>query len=120
MTNELNAARVLSDWESALGRQGEVIEIGRQVGTSPNIINWVSCRARVKGYRPDPLIGQVQQGEIAIRAFYPDLIANRFSLPVLPTDKVRVRGASKQINAVDNNTGRVGTTQIFVKIMAVG
>lgn len=116
----LDGERVRRDWESALKRQGEVIEIGRQTGTSPAAWFWSPCRARVKGYRPDPLVGSTQQGEITIKVFLPDLIDGRFPLPVRTTDKVKVRGTEKQINAVDNNTGRVGTTQIYVKIMAVG
>lgn len=116
----LDGERARSDWESALGRQGETIEIGRQTGSTPNSLFRVACRARVKGYRPDALVGQVSQGEMVIKAFFPDLIANRFPLPVRDTDHVVVRGQRRQINAVDSNTGRIGDTQIFVKIMAVG
>jgi hypothetical protein len=117
----LTGAQILKDWETALDRRGTIIEVGRQTGTSPNAMFWASCRARVKGYRPDALVGNVIQGEVSIRAFYPDLIENRFPLPVRNTDKVRIPGGQPaQINAVDMNTGRDGNTQVFVKIMAVG
>ena len=116
----LDGERARSDWESALARNGEVIEIGRQTGNNPNSVFRVQCRARVKGYRPDSLVGQIQQGEVTIKAFFPDLVAARFPLPIRQTDHVRVRGEQRQINAVDNNTGRIGDTQVFVKIMAAG
>lgn len=116
----LDGERARADWGSALDRQGETIEIGRQTGATPAAWFWSPCRARVKGYRPDNLVGAVQQGEMIIKAFLPDLIEGHFPLPVRSTDKVKVRGAEKQINAVDNNTGRVGNTQVYVKISAVG
>jgi hypothetical protein len=111
---------VLTDWESALVRQGEVIEIGRQTGVDPAAVVRAQCRARVKDYRPETLVGAVKQGWVVIKAYYPDLVANAFPLPVRNTDHVVVRGQQKQIDSVDANTRRVGTTQIFLKIMAVG
>jgi hypothetical protein len=119
--SDLTSGQILSDWEASLDRRGTIIEVGRQTGTSPSAMFWASCRARVKGYRPDALVGNVIQGEVTIKGFYPDLINNRFPLPVRVTDKVRLPGGpSAQINAVDINTGRDGNTQIYVKIMAVG
>lgn len=119
--SDLNGAQILKDWATALDRRGTIIEIGRQTGTTPNTTFWVSCRARVKGYRPDALVGSIIQGEVSIRAFYPDLIDGRFPLPVRNSDKVRLAGGSPvQINAVDMNTGRDGNTQVFVKIAATG
>lgn len=118
--SELDSAQILKDWEAGLDRRGEIIEISRQTGTSPNSVFKYKCRARVKGNRPDPLIGSVTQGEITVSAFYPDLVANRFPLPVINSDSVWVRGSAHKINAVDNNTGRNGDTQIYVKISAVG
>lgn len=119
--SDLDSAQILKDWETALDRRGTIVEVGRQTGTNPNAMFWASCRARVKGYRPDALVGNVIQGEVSIRAFYPDLINNRFPLPVRTTDKVRVPGGNPvQINAIDINTGRDGNTQVFVKIMATG
>lgn len=120
MSGELDSAQILKDWSDALDRRGEIVEISRQTGTAPNSVFKYPCRARVKGYRPAPLIATVIQGEITIWAFYPDLIAARFPLPVLTSDSVWVRGAAHKINAVDNNTGRNGNTQVYVKISAVG
>lgn len=119
--NPLTGEQILRDWATALDRRGTIIEIGRQTGATPSAMFWARCRARVKGYRPDTLVGNVIQGEVSIRAYYPDLIENRFPLPVRNTDKVRLPGGPPvQINAVDINTGRDGDTQVFVKIMAVG
>jgi hypothetical protein len=120
MSDELTADQVLIDWESALIRQGEVIEFGRQTGNDPNNVVLANCRARVKDYRPDTLVDNVKQGSVVIKAFYPDLVANSFPLPVRNTDHVIIRGLRKQIDGVDNNTGRVGMVQIFVRIMASG
>ena len=117
---ELTAAQATADWEAALDRVGETIEIGRQIGTDASNVVRVQCRARVKSDRPHVLAEDIQQGEVVIRAFYPDLVANAFPLPVRATDHVVIRGERKRINSVDNNTGRIGTTQIFVKIGAVG
>lgn len=118
--SELDSAQILKDWEEALDRRGEVVEISRQTGTSPSSVFKYPCRARVKGFRPATLIASVIQGEITVWAFYPDLVKNRFPLPVTTNDLVWVRGSQRKINAVDNNTGRNGTTQVYVKISAVG
>jgi hypothetical protein len=118
--SELSSQEIVADYERALDLRGEIIEIARQTGATPNAVFRASCRARVKGYRPDPLVGQITQGEITIIALLKDLIDNRFPLPVVVSDKVWVRGSQRTINLVDNNTGRNGTTQIFVKITAVG
>jgi hypothetical protein len=118
--SDLDSAKILSDWAAGLDRRGEIIEISRQTGTSPNSVFKYPCRARVKGFRPAVLIASVIQGEITIWAFYPDLVKARFPLPVLNSDAVWVRGAQRKINAVDNNTGRNGNIQIYVKISAVG
>jgi hypothetical protein len=118
--SELTAAQVLADWEAALDRQGETIEIGRQTGTDPSTMFRVQCRARVKNYGPQPLVGEIKQGAVVVRAFYPDLVDNAFPLPVRNSDNILVRGQQIQISAVDNNTGRIGDTQIYVKLLAVG
>jgi hypothetical protein len=118
--NELTPERIVADYDDAFSRRSEPIEIERQTGTAPKSSFRVPCRARVKGYRPDVLVGTVTQGEITIRALLKDLIDNRFPLPVVVSDKVWVRGSQRTINSVDNNTGRDGTTQIYVKITAVG
>lgn len=118
--SELDSAQILRDWEEALKRRGTVIEISRQTGTNPKSDFRYPCRARVKGFRPAVLIASVIQGESTAWVFYPDLIKARFPLPVLPSDSIWVRGASFKINAVDNNTGRNGDTQVYVKISAVG
>jgi len=119
--SDLAGAQILSDWAAALDRRGIMIEVGRQTGSTPSSMFWAQCRARVKGYRPDALVGNIIQGEVSIRAFYPDLIENRFPLPVRSTDKVRITGGpTAQINAVDVHTGRDGNTQVFVRIMAAG
>lgn len=117
---ELDSAQILQDWSDALDRRGEVVEISRQTGSAPLSFFKYRCRARVKGFRPAVLIASVIQGEITIWAYYPDLIKARFPLPVTTDDSVWVRGAKHKISAVDNNTGRNGTTQIYVKISAVG
>jgi hypothetical protein len=117
---ELTAAQATADWEAALDRVGETVEIGRQTGTDPNNVLRVQCRARVKGNRPQILAGDVQQGEVLVLAFYPDIVANGFPVPVRASDHVVIRGKRQKINSIDNNTGRIGTTQIFVKIGAMG
>jgi hypothetical protein len=117
---ELTATQATADWEAALDRVGETIEIGRQTGTDSSNVVRVQCRARVKNDRPHILAEDIQQGEVIVRAFHPDLVANGFPLPVRSTDHVVIRGERKRISSVDNNTGRIGATQIFVKIGAVG
>ena len=118
--SELTTEQILTDHEAAFARRAQWIEIGRQTGSTPNAVFKAKCRARVWGNRPDQLIGTVTQGEMTIKAFLPDLINNRFPLPVLPSDKVYVLGAQKRINSVDNNKGRHGSTQIYVWITSVG
>ncbi len=119
--SDLEGAQILKDWATALDRRGTTIEIGRQTGSTPSTMFWASCRVRVKGYRPDALVGNIIQGEVSIRAYYPDLIDGRFPLPIRNSDKVRFPGgAPVQITSVDMNTGRDGNTQVFAKITAMG
>jgi hypothetical protein len=118
--SDLDAAQVLADYADALDRRGLMIEIGRVTGTNPSSTFRAKCRARARGNRPEQLIGSTQQGEVTIKAFYPDLVENRFPLPVRTTDHVVLNGKQLQISAVDERTGRVGNTRIFVKISAVG
>lgn len=115
-----SAADVTADYRDMLSEYGEEIIIRRYTGTDPQIMFGATVKARVKGYAAAPLVGGVMQGSIKIIALIEDLIAAQFPLPVRDDDKVFVRGKESDIVGVDNNTGRVGTTQVFAIITAKG
>jgi hypothetical protein len=111
------AQQIRVDYAGAMARVGETIEVDRQNGTAHFR---VPCLARVRGSVPDVGVPGQIQGEATIRALISDLITNRFPLPVRTTDAVWVRGRRMAITEVDNNSGRVGATQVYVLIKARG
>ena len=116
------ADAIAANYERTLTQYGEWVEVSRTAGTTQQLSFRVPARARVRNYKysPDELVGSVVQTDTRVKVLYADLIAGQFPLPVSTTDKIFVRGKEKTIIMVDNNTGRVGTTQIFVEIIAKG
>lgn len=85
----------------------ETVYIRRYVGVGPNLpVFNVQARARVMGYRPDEMVGTIQQGDRKAIVFVPDLVDAGFALPVTTNDKLVVRGRELTIMGSDDNTRR--------------
>jgi len=79
------------------------------------------AHARVLGYTPQELItgGMVQQGDRKVIMLAEDLENAGVSAPV-NGDKIVIRGRELNIQAVDDNTRRIGPTLIAYVIQARG
>lgn len=77
-------------------------------------------RARVMGYAPQELVGEVQQGDSKIIMLAEDI--ELFPLPIRArsTDSVIVGGQSLKVQAVDDRTRRVAGVLIAYEIRARG
>lgn len=86
---------------------------------SPNVDETI--RARVIGYRPDELVGAVQQGDVRIIALAEDVETSSFPTPFRERfDKAIIRGKETTIQAVDDNTRRVAGILIAYDIRVRG
>ncbi len=86
----------------------------RRIGT-PNVD--CTVRARLRGYRPDELVGGVQQGDRQVVAYADDVTF----IPVLrPGDKVlSPTGRLLNIETVDDSTGYVDGEGVVVYYLRV-
>lgn len=90
-------------YETEMERSGEVIIIRRPRANQPALEAQV--RARVTGYAPDELVGGINQGDSKVIALAADLEAGGITLPLKTgVDKVIIRGRTRTIEAVDDNT----------------
>lgn len=100
---------------------GEEIKLRRYTGTGSSrpFADYV-LRAKVAGYTPNELIGNIQQGDRNIIALAEDVFNAQFPVPVKLDDKVIVRGRTLDIMAVDDSTRRIGGELIAYQIQARG
>lgn len=80
----------------------------------------VSVKAKVTGYAPDELVGQIVQGDRKVILLVQDLIDRQFAMPILSSDKVVVRGKELAIIAPDDSTRRVAGILIAYELTARG
>lgn len=79
------------------------------------------CHARVTGYAPEELIsgGSVQQGDRKVILLAEDLEDAGTAAPVIG-DKLVVRGRELNIQGIDDNTRRIGSTLIAYVLQVRG
>ena len=102
-------------------QSGEEIKLRRYTGTGTSrpFADYV-LRAKVAGYTPEELVGNIQQGDRNIIALAEDVFNAQFPVPITPNDKVIVRGRELDIKAVDDSTRRIGGELIAYQIQACG
>lgn len=97
--------------DRALARAGELIVLRRMTGTTPQTWFDVKCRALVRGYKPEELIGSITQTDSLVilspteidRAQWPGGVAPTTTTdPRIPKkgDKAVIRGATRNVEAV--------------------
>lgn len=99
--------------DAALAKVGETIVLRRVVGDLPNTVNIdVTCRACVRSYQPDQIVGNIKQTDSKVilspsdiaRAQWPGGVPEgdpiSASLPRM-YDRVVVAGRARSINVVD-------------------
>lgn len=96
--------------DRALAIAGEPVVLRRQYGVNPNTFVEVECRAFVRGYRPQELVGGISQTDIFVilspteieRAKWPGGSGlSSTTDPRVPrkNDKLTVRGAQRNVEA---------------------
>lgn len=114
----LTPAQVTADYLAAVGRVGENIAVRRFSGPPATRTHVdTPVRARVMGYQPHEMTGDVVQGDRKVICLI-DTLASL--LPITVNDKFVIRGAEVRIKAVDDNTRRVNGTLIALEIQASG
>jgi hypothetical protein len=114
----MTPAEALASHRAFINEIGETIYIRRFTGTgTPRPKTDTATKARVVGYRPEELIAPIVQGDRKVIALVDDLSA---ILPVIPTDKVVIRGKELAIKSIDDNTRRIGGTLIALEITVGG
>lgn len=102
-------------------RAGDWVHIRRYTGQGVNRPRFdTKVRARVTGYGPDELVGSIVQGDRKVILLAQDLIDAQFSLPILSSDKIVVRGRELAIVAPDDSTRRMGAVLIAYELTARG
>ena len=100
---------------------GEEIKLRRYTGTGASRpFADYSLRAKVAGYSPEEIVGNIQQGDRNIIALAEDVFNAQFPVPVTPNDKVIVRGKELAIMSIDDSTRRIGGELIAYQIQARG
>ncbi len=94
-----------------LEAHGESITLRRLPSTD------IAVRARVTGYKPDEIGGDIMQGDRKVIVFADDVT---FDPPLRRGDKVVVRGALLNIAVVDDNTRRIAGELIAYELAARG
>jgi hypothetical protein len=111
---------------------GEPVILRRYISTGLNRTKIdLQVMARVVGYNPNELVGGIQQGdrriivladdlELAAPNSPPDSPPMTIFFPIVPSDKVVVRGKELAIISSDDSTRRIQGVLIAVEIQARG
>lgn len=110
-------------YERALGIEGnaETVTLRRYTGTGANRPFFdTEVSARVTGYQPSDLVGDIRQGDRQVIMLADDLIVAQFPMPVRQTDRLIVGGKECSIEALDDRTRRIGSTLIAYELRIRG
>jgi hypothetical protein len=104
-------------WRDLIEAYGEDITL-RRVSPLTN----ATVRARVTGFTPEELVGGVNQGQRKVIILAEDVESTEFPVPIRAGagDRVIVAGKIMMIDAVDENTARLGDVQLAYIITATG
>jgi len=117
----MTPASVQSSYCRMLAQIGENVTIRRYTGAGIGR-PYFDCavRARVADYQPHELVDGIVQGDRRLIVLAQDLIDRQFALPVRVKDKVIVRGAELNVEAVDDSTRRVAGVLVAIELRARG
>lgn len=113
-----SAARAM--YRRQVAAHGETVMLGRVVANGDDIAK--AARARVTGYKPEQLVGDIQQGDRKVIVLAEDVEATGFPVPFKTggNDTVMIRDHLCAIVAVDDSTRRVAGTLIAYEITVRG
>ena len=108
----MTVTQIATDYAAAFSRWAEDVQVRRYSGTGVTRTSAdTPGRARVTGFAPSELIAGIVQGDRKVILKVDAAIAA--ILPLTTADKIVVRGRECGIKAVDNNTRRVGVSNLF-------
>lgn len=85
----------------------ETIYIRRYTGSGANRPFFdTQTRADISGYKPEEMVGTIQQGDRKAIIFAPDLVDREFAFPISINDKLISRGREFSILSADHSTIR--------------
>ncbi|SDC06653.1 hypothetical protein SAMN05216337_1001169 [Bradyrhizobium brasilense] len=101
-----DAAR--QSYRRALSQAGGIVTVRRYYGSgSPRSKHERDCLGKEASYQPSEIVGSILQGDWMIILLAEDLEAGAVTLPLLPTDKVVVRGKELTIAGIDDKKRRI-------------
>lgn len=114
----MTPASALASYRTTLSQVGESVIVRRYAGTgAARVASDLTTTARVMGYAPHEIIGNVRIGDRKVIALADSLSA---VLPLRTSDKIVIRGTECDIQLVDDNTRRVAGTLIALEIQVRG
>ena len=112
---------IRSSYRQLMTEAGETIAIRRYTGSGPNRPFFdTNVTARVTGYEPHELVGDVQQGDRKVLVLADDLVVAQVPSNLRKGDKAIVRGRELNIEAADDSTRRVAGELIAIELRVRG
>lgn len=111
--------QIRADYAATFDRVGEFVVVRRFTGAGQNRPRFdYEARARVMGFDPRDLVGNIIEGDRKVILLAEDLIAAQCPLPLVVGDNLKavVRGKEVSIKAVDDNTRRVAGVLIAIEL----
>ncbi len=107
-----------ASYRRQMQKAGTVV-LRRVAGAALSTVAEVTLRARVTGYEPREMVGDVQQGDRRVIALAEDI--GDFPAPIkVGVDRIVIDGTVTTIRAVDDQTRRVGGVLIAYEIRVRG
>lgn len=92
----MTPAEAIADLDAALVRRGEDVTLQRLSG--PTVVATASCRAMVRGYKPEELVGAIAQGDTRVILSPTDLTSASWpDMTVRRGDKLTVQGRRRNV-----------------------
>jgi len=108
-------------YRDQISEHGETIAIRRYTGTGTDRTPTDRpCLARVMGYMPEELVGNIVQGDRKIIVLAEDLDGESPPFVITKSDKAMVRGRELAIMAIDDSTRRIAGTLIAYELTGRG
>lgn len=106
MIIEVESAPSAGLYASEVSRRGEMVTLVRD--NDDDTVIKAQVRARVWGFAPNELVGDIDQGTRQLLILAEDVAASGFPLPIRKNDRILVRGNPLNIQSVDDSTHREG------------
>jgi hypothetical protein len=97
-------------WQERVALRGQSVILRRLPATDATV------NAVVRGYRPEELVGGIQQGTREVVVLAEDLIAAGWPVPPKAGDKVIAHGRTLNVGVADIDTGNLQGVDVFYKL----